>query len=338
VHKYNIRSQVDPENHERRQARMQERAKERSKKLTVYLETSEKEMRYKDYFETDYDPDEERMGEVDDWLEQKAFGNFHFGNYEFVEEGLSLPTPAVMGTFDRKLFNFKHRAFNTDALTHITREKRMVSRFLERAKTRDPASLVEAGEVVEKDKHRREIAHAMKRTKPYQEYMLEEAVKQYKDYYESDVEDLADFDYITSEEKAKFGAAFTDFTRPTERNKFVLSFEAPSYDSAKGVLGNITSAYRDFRSSILPGVKRASQVAAASQFSPLQPGEIDFDVLEGNLEAVRAKEAKLYQQETAVKALKDNPQTIKVLEQIDELWSKSIDEFGEAYNPPSKLK
>jgi hypothetical protein len=328
VHRYNIRAQLNPENHERRQTRMLERVTKRSQSFTVYLETSEKETRYRDYFETDYDPEDDAMGDVDDWLEQRAFGNYHFENYEFIEEGLSLPTPAVMGTFYKKLFNFKHRAFNSDALTHILREKRMVSRFLERTKTRDQSMLMGSREIVDKVSTE-EHMWIVQKVQPYRDYMTEEAIKQYKDYYESDQEDLEDFDHISSDEKAKFSEAFTDFTRPTQRNKFVLSFEAPKYDPSKGPLGNIASSYRTLRSKILPNVRDASTEVAASHLIPLTSDEIDFDMLEGSI----AKEDALSQ---SLESKGHRAKQIKLIEDIDELWSKAVDEFGEAYNPPNK--
>ena len=48
---------------------------------------------------------------------------------------------------------------------------------------------------------------------PFREYMMEEAILQYKDYYESDIEDLEDFEHITREEKIDFVRVYRDYAK-----------------------------------------------------------------------------------------------------------------------------
>lgn len=74
---------------------MNARAEQRKKDFTVYLGTTELEQKYKDYFESDHDSEEELMLELDDEQELIAEGIFNFKNYNLVEEGTDGTVPAV---------------------------------------------------------------------------------------------------------------------------------------------------------------------------------------------------------------------------------------------------
>mmetsp|Transcript_33910 Transcript_33910/g.59107 ORF Transcript_33910/g.59107 Transcript_33910/m.59107 type:complete len:424 (+) Transcript_33910:49-1320(+) len=322
VHKYNIRAQINPEHHDRREARMLERAAKREEDLLVCIGTSEKELRYNDYFESDYDPFEELRAEQNDLFEQMVDGTFHFKNYEFVEEGLSHPTAAVMGTFEKKMFRFKHRAFTSNISAHTIREKRMISRFLERALERDPQRLVQSSDVASDLLHG-DAPKAALRSNIYREYMLDEAIQQYKDYFESDVEDLADFEYITPEERAKFGVVFTDFTKTFLPSKHIVKLKAPTYDKSKGILGNLATAYQELRSEILPSAKQRAAETAQAEFDPLSKEEIE-QLLKQEKEKAEIAGVKI-------------PEDLK-LEDIFKLWRAQNIKLSNRISPPSSKK
>lgn len=98
--------------------------------------------------------------------------------------------------------------------------------MIERAKTRDPIleqNLVDlfasdardtsmATMALEPEKFR-EVAK--EETRPFREYMVTEALQQYRDYYETDEEEQSFFEYMdnfTNRDKIRFMELFEDFT------------------------------------------------------------------------------------------------------------------------------
>ncbi|CAG9322918.1 unnamed protein product [Blepharisma stoltei] len=231
VSQFEKRSILEPIDHERREKRMLERAAERTgKNYVFYLHTNELEQRFNDYYQTDLDPEEELQNTQDDYEDLVASGIFNFKNYEFVEEDLMNPVPVVMGTYEKKMFRFKHRKWNDDPATHFIRENRMIRRYLDRLQKRDPKELSfkdaeeQAHNMTKESAIRsRDLKKAVySKVDDIQNFIMDEAVQQYKDYYESDVEDLKDFDYMTAEDKVQFAGVFKDYSKPLGTQKLVL--------------------------------------------------------------------------------------------------------------------
>ena len=143
-------------------------------------------------------------------------GIFNFKNYDFIQEGTSNPIPAVMNVFEKKLFRFKYRMYNDAPDEHFIRETRMKKRFFDRLKTNDPRKLTDPAKVAHLA-NTGDMPAALQAAQPYRDYVMSEAVQQYKDYYESDVEDLKDFEVMSPEERASFAKAFTDFSAPVKK-------------------------------------------------------------------------------------------------------------------------
>lgn len=143
VEKFDARHMTDPINHERRNKRMLERKNERwAQNYTFFFgNLTEEEQQYRDYFETELEIDPE-----DEYIEEK-FDEYHLANtgvmdpalYDFVDNTHKHDSHEFYDDIvDQKIFKFKYRQ-NADSLeTFERRQQRMVSRFLERAKTRDP--------------------------------------------------------------------------------------------------------------------------------------------------------------------------------------------------------
>jgi hypothetical protein len=103
---------------------------------------------------------------------------------------------------------------------------RVISRFSERAKTRDPALEVDLFDVYNRDDKDTSVAQialdpskfkptAVTETSPMREYMVKEGVQQFRDYYESDSEELKSFEYLdnlTNRDRIRFMEIFEDFT------------------------------------------------------------------------------------------------------------------------------
>ena len=102
---------------------------------------TEEEQQYRDYFETDLeaDPEDEYIEELRDEARIAQTGEFDPKLYDFLGLGM---IDEVHENFEDiiedKLFKFKYR-MNADAPEVFqARNKRMVDRFIDRARTRDP--------------------------------------------------------------------------------------------------------------------------------------------------------------------------------------------------------
>jgi hypothetical protein len=118
-----------------------------------------------------------------------------------------------MSTFENKIFKFKYRMYQDSPDTHYIRENRMILRYLDRLKNRPDVAEVDQAKVLEL--YENEGAQsAYLYAKPYRDWVMDEAIQQYCDYYESDDEDVAEFKYITPIEKSRFAKIFKDYSRP----------------------------------------------------------------------------------------------------------------------------
>ena len=281
IKRFQQRAVMEPEEHERREARMLERAAKRNNSFTMTINTTETEQRYKDYYESDYDSEEELMFDQDEEHELIVSGIFNFKNYDFYEEGTNESSQAVESVFGKKMFRFKHRKWNDDPSSHFIRENRMINRFLERTKKRDSQIDFDSGEA---DKYVYDRDNQWK----IKSYVLDEAVQQYKDYYESDVEDVKDFDHITPEEKEEFAGVFKDYAKPLGEAKKSYSIGLREYDAEKSMGQNLVEHYRDLKTRILPEIREQAKAHAVetnrltdSRTVDLAPSNMEYDVVEG---------------------------------------------------------
>lgn len=127
---------------------------------------------------------------------------------------------------EQKIFKFKYRQNADDRITYERRNRRMIDRFMERAKHRDPALEQDLVELLTSDARDNSIAQfvnnpnaardvASEETRPFREYMVNESIQQYKDYYESDDEEAPFFEYLenfTNRDKIRMMEIFEDFT------------------------------------------------------------------------------------------------------------------------------
>lgn len=102
----------------------------------------------------------------------------------------------------------------------------MINRFLERAKDRDPILEQDINDLLTTDDRDNSLAMlandvtkhrdvASEETRAFREYMVNESINQYKDYYESDAEEQGFFEYLdnyTNRDKIRMVEIFEDFT------------------------------------------------------------------------------------------------------------------------------
>jgi len=202
VEKFQGRRFNDPENHERREKRMAERKQDRwSNHFTYFFgDLTEEEQMYRDYFETDLElePENEVLEEKLDEFRLLTSGEFDMKKFDFVELALKDEAHETFeDVVEDKIFRYKYRLANFSEEVFLRREKRKIDRFLERAKTRDPQVEMDLSEVFINEQYKNSVGKAFlndfdtsnfagEKTKKVREYMINESIQQFKDFYETD--------------------------------------------------------------------------------------------------------------------------------------------------------
>ena len=146
------------------------------------------------------------------------------------------------------------------------RQTRVVDRFLERAKTRDPVLEQSLAELFASDARDTTLATlaleperfrmvAEEETRPFREYMVGEALQQYQDFYESDEEEQRFFEYmgnLTNRDKIRFMEVFEDYTVDKADNKDYVLIEKREYNPELSVLSNMVLDLVDFKDRVKP--------------------------------------------------------------------------------------
>jgi hypothetical protein len=100
---------------------------------------------------------------------------------------LDEPHEAFDDVIDSKLFKFKYRMCNDDDSTYSRRQGRLLSRFVDRAKNRDPAIETDLFELFQQDMKENSTAQFMldpasykpkaaEDTRVFREYMVQESI------------------------------------------------------------------------------------------------------------------------------------------------------------------
>lgn len=123
VEKFNARAMNDPENHERREARMIDRRNKRWNQNYTFFrgKLTEEEQQYFDYYESDEDVKSE-LREPEDWGVDSYIaltGQMDPDRFDF--QDLTMNLDLHEGTEDvveKKIFKFKYRRFQDDDSTY----------------------------------------------------------------------------------------------------------------------------------------------------------------------------------------------------------------------------
>lgn len=123
IEKFESRAFLDPENHERREKRMNERKSKRFLDSYTYFfgGLSEEEQQFRDYFESDetvQKDDEEFMQNLDE-KQLAATGEFNFKRFDFQEDQYEHEIlETIEDTIDKKIFKYKYRIVNDNEATY----------------------------------------------------------------------------------------------------------------------------------------------------------------------------------------------------------------------------
>ena len=194
VEKFNARKlSSDPETHERREKRMADRRQKRSVDNFTYFfgNLTEEEQQYRDYFETDLeeDPEDEYVEQMRDAHRIAKSGEFDPKLYDFVETAMVTEVHEnYEDLVEDKIFKFKYRQNADPPTLFAERQARLIERFIERAKKRDPALEQDLAELYMNDTKDSSIGTlladsenfrrtAVEETSSFREYMAREGVQ-----------------------------------------------------------------------------------------------------------------------------------------------------------------
>lgn len=137
------------------------------------------------------------------------------------------PHETIEDTVESKIFKFKYRQCNDDEAGFQRRQGRVIKRFYERAESRDPKLETDLFQLFQDDMKEQSVAQfmvdpasfkrkAVDETRVFREYMVKESLQQYRDYYETDNEEVGFMQYMedmTNRDKIRFSENFHDYTQ-----------------------------------------------------------------------------------------------------------------------------
>lgn len=108
------------------------------------------------------DPEDSKVEEMFDELEIARNGDFQFKHFDFVETSLvDEPHENYEDLIEHKIFKYKYRMCNDDQKTYERRQGRVLSRFYERARNRDPVLEKDLLEIFKRDQKDHSVAQFM---------------------------------------------------------------------------------------------------------------------------------------------------------------------------------
>lgn len=301
VDKFNHRKYIDRENHERRERRMEDRAHDRTQNnFTFYYGgLTEEEQKYRDYYETDLEnePEDEELEAKFDEGEIFAKDRYSLDKFDFQELYTRTPEDDQSSYLDKKAFKFKYRRAKDSAETYDRRQNRMVARQIERFHNQGVAQLV--GELNSAIEAGNKAAISVKE-RQYLDILAKDAVIQYQDYFESDVEeDFTVFDTISDNEKVTFLRVFEDSTNPKFDNKGYETIPKRPWDQTAGLWANFYYSLQGLNAVAFPRARELANATHTAASEPLtkeelqQIGVYNVERVEGSQpEQIEGKKAK----------------------------------------------
>jgi len=266
VEKFESRRFADPDNFERREARMLERQRGREHNNFTYFfgSLTEQEQQYRDYYQTDIEQDPENEvleGAIDEHLILST-GDFSHKRFDFVEQSLLWEShEAFEDVVEDKIFKFKYRKATDYGQVYQQRQARVIEKFVSRMEHRDPAVAADVQQIMTKsDLNLSTAAIALGETegrpthhqesKPLRDYMLAEAIQQYKDYYEDDKEEHSFFEYLdemSTRDQIRFMEVFEDHSLQQADNKRFVKIPKREPNPEISLMGNFALDFVDFK-------------------------------------------------------------------------------------------
>jgi hypothetical protein len=291
--KFSARHLFDAENHERRERRMLERKAQREKdNYTYYFGglTAEEQM-YRDYYESDLEEDSypETRASQEQHNENilRSSGDFHLKNFQLLEPyHFHERAEPVQDIIEKSLFKYKYRHLADPKF--IERNERVVQRFLERAKQRDSKIFEKLGDRLEElyvdNKLSQQFLNKLQggaelsELLPFANYVAEEGLQQFKDYYEDDVEEGKSrkelFDDLSERDKFRFAECYENFfNQGLAYDGYYVTIPKRPYDNKKSIVANFVEDLNDFNTRVRPIMRNLAFQDAVSKHQSLPMNE-----------------------------------------------------------------
>jgi hypothetical protein len=287
VEKFKARKFSDPVNHKRREQRMQERMKKRwTDNYTYFLGAlTEEEQQYKDYFESDIeeDPEDEYIESLRDKADMAATGEFDPKLYDFIDTALHEEAHEnYEDIIEDKIFKYKYRQNADPPHIYRAREGRVHDRFMDRLAKRDESVHRDLSELYLQDEKYRSVPAlllepekfgdiAAEGLSGYRKWMVEEAIQQYRDYYEDDEEEQRFFEYfgnITERDQIRFLEIFNDYSvSRTDKSGYVM-IPKREFNPELSTFSNFALDLIDFKDRVKPMAADIARLDVTKRYQP----------------------------------------------------------------------
>lgn len=179
-----------------------------------------------------------------------------------------------------KLFKFRYRQNYDSHEKFAARQERLVTRFFERAKKRDPVISEPLFDTFIEDQRATSIgqfvvddskfdSHAEKVTNAHREYMAREGVQQFRDYYETDAEEQGFFEYLDNlpnRDRIRFIEAFEDYTVRKWDTKDIVSIPKREFNPELSAFSNLILDLVDFKDRVRPLARDITLLDATTRY------------------------------------------------------------------------
>lgn len=157
----------------------------------------------------------------------------------------------------------------------------MIDRFMDRAKHRDPSLEQNLFDLFASDARDNSFAQlandsskfrdvAAEETRPFREYMINEAIQQYKDYYEDDAEETGGFfeylENLSNRDKIRFMEIFDDHSVDKQDYKRYYMIDKREYNPELSVMSNMVLDLVDFKDRVRPLSRDVSMLEYSAKF------------------------------------------------------------------------
>ena len=110
---------------------------------------------------------------------------------------------------------------------------------------------------------------ALEETRKFREYMVDEAIQQYKDYYESDKEESSFFEFLDNlpnTDKLRFMEIFEDHTVDLTDKKDYMTIPKSEHNPELSLFSNLILDLVDFKDRVRPIAKDISLMDSKRQY------------------------------------------------------------------------
>lgn len=278
--KFTGRKLFDPANHERREQRMLQRQSERhNENYTFYFGgLTEQEQMYRDYYESDLEDivESESQAELNDLRILRNTGDFDLDKFEFLDSNAATANnvEAVEGFVEKLLFRYRYRKVND--LKYERKVRRVHDRFIQRAQHRSEHVMSDLGAKLESQSLRVSSSTSSydESLQPFTEYVAEEGLQQFKDYYESEIEEgeinLDLINDLPARDRVRFAECYdNNLNEGLNLDKSLVKIPKRPYDYTRSKVWNFVEDLVDFNYRVRPIIRSLSFKDAVAKYQVL---------------------------------------------------------------------